>query len=90
MDRWQISSLALLYIIVILLATMVVANRHQARQLFGEYQQLEKNRDALNASWSRLVLEQSTQLNQATVENRAQKVLGMQKPIAESIRIIRE
>ena len=84
------SGLLVLYFAVIVLAIMVVGNRHQARQLFVEFQQLEKTRDQLNADWSRLILEQSTQLNQVHVESHAGKVLGMQKPTAESIRVIHE
>jgi len=76
--------------LVIILAVMVVANRHQARQLFSELQQLQKERDQLNANWSRLMLEQSTQLNQVRVEDQAKNVLGMRKPTAENTQVIRE
>lgn len=90
MDRWQAGSLAALYVLVITLAITVVVNRHHARQLFVDYQQLEKERDKLNASWSRLTLEHSTRLNQVYVERRAKRKLGMEKPSANKIRIVRE
>ena len=90
MGRWQLGGMVTLYVLVEMLAIMVVANRHHARQLFVDYQQLEKERDVLNASWSRLTLERSTRLNQVYVERRAKRDLGMQKPLAEKIRIIRE
>ncbi|MEZ5447768.1 MAG: cell division protein FtsL [Thiolinea sp.] len=90
MDRWQLGSLGFLYVLVLILALTVVANRHHARQLFVDFQQLEKERDQLNATWSRLTLEQSTRLNQIYVESRARRSLGMQKPSVDNIRIVRE
>jgi cell division protein FtsL len=90
MSRWQLIGTVALYVLVVVLAVVVVVNRHHSRQLFVDYQQLEKERDALNASWSRLTLERSTRLNQVYVERRAKRDLGMQKPLAEKIRIIRE
>ncbi|MEZ5536967.1 MAG: cell division protein FtsL [Thiolinea sp.] len=90
MGRWQLGGMVALYVLVVMLAIMVVANRHHARQLFVDYQQLEKERDTLNASWSRLTLERSTRLNQVYVERQARRELDMQKPAAEKIRIIRE
>lgn len=90
LHRWQSLATVLLYMLVIILAVMVVANRHQARQLFSELQQLQKERDQLNANWSRLMLEQSTQLNQVRVEDQAKNILGMRKPTAENTQVIRE
>ncbi|TXH67547.1 MAG: cell division protein FtsL [Thiothrix sp.] len=90
LHRWQSLATVMLYLLVIVLALMVVANRHHARQLFVELQQLQKDRDQLSATWSRLVLEQSTQLNQVYVEKHARDVLGMQKPSPENTRVIHE
>lgn len=90
MSRGSLLSLFLLYVLVIGMALMVVANRHHARQLFAELQKLEKERDELGAEWSRLKLEQSTLLNQVHVETRAKAELKMQKPTADNIRVIRE
>lgn len=88
--RWYWLVLVVSYLAVIVLAVMVAINRHEARQLFAEVQQLERDRDQLNATWSRYVLEQSTQLNQLHVESRALESLHMQKPVAENTRVIRE
>lgn len=90
MDRWQLTGMVTLYVLVIVLAVMVVVNRHHSRQLFVDYQQLEKQRDQLNSNWSRLTLEYSTRLNQVYVERRARRDLAMQKPSVEHVRIIRE
>lgn len=90
MNRGSLLGLLLLYVLVIGMALLVVANRHHARQLFTELQKLEQERDELIAEWSRLKLEQSTLLNQVHVENRAKQDLKMQKPSADNIRVIRE
>ncbi|HRJ51660.1 MAG TPA: cell division protein FtsL [Candidatus Thiothrix moscowensis] len=90
MNRGRLLGLGLLYLLVIGMALMVVANRHEARQLFAELQKLEKENAELSAEWSRLKLEQSTLLNQVLVESRAKQELGMQKPSADNIRVIRE
>ena len=90
MDRWQAGSLTVLYVLVVALAVTMVMNRHDARQLFVDVQKLEKKRDELNATWSRLTLEYSTRLNQIYVERNAKRELGMQKPSADKIRIVRE
>lgn len=90
MTRFKLLGLLLLYLLVMILALMVVSNRHESRKLFAELQKLEKQRDELSANWSRLKLEQSTLLNQVHVETEAQEKLGMQKPLAENIKVIRE
>ncbi|MFZ1387592.1 MAG: cell division protein FtsL [Thiolinea sp.] len=90
LHRWQSLATVILYVLVISLAVVVVANRHQSRQLFSELQQLQKERDQLSANWSRLMLEQSTQLNQVRVEDQAKNVLGMRKPTADNTQVIHE
>jgi len=90
MNRWHIVILAVLYISIIGMAITVAGNRHHARQLFIELQQLEKKQVQLNSNWSELVLEQSTRLNQGHVEQEARGKLDMQKPTAEGIKVIRE
>ncbi len=90
MSRWQALGLLVLYLMVLGLALLVVHNRHHARQLFAEIQELEKERDEKSADWSRLKLEQSARLSQILVESRAKQELGMQKPSADNIKVIRE
>ena len=90
MNRANVLSLLVLYIMVITAALWLVQNRHTSRQLFMELQTLEKERDRLSAEWSRLKLEQSTILNQIRVDNRAKYQLGMQKPTAAQIKVINE
>jgi len=87
---WSTGVMAGLYLLVLVLAVMVVNNRHQSRHLFLELQQVERERDVLNAEWSRLRLEKSALLSDVRVERQAKRVLGMQRPQAGNIRIIRE
>ena len=90
MNRFNMMTLLVLYVLVIGLALLVVANRHEARRLFAEVQKLEQERDSLRADWSRLNLEHSTLLNQVHVETQAKESLGMKKPAANELKVIRE
>ena len=90
MKIWQLPLLILLYISVIALAIKVVLNRHETRTLYGELQQLEKERDKLTARWSRLKLEEGTLFNQVVVERRAKQDLNMRMPKQSEIRVIIE
>jgi cell division protein FtsL len=90
MIRPGLLGLFALYLLVIGMALLVVANRHEARKMFAEIQKLEKERDELSATWSQLKLEQVAVLNQVHVDTRANQVLGMHKPSAENIKVIRE
>jgi cell division protein FtsL len=90
MSRGSLLGLLLLYVLVVGMSLLIVANRHHSRELFAELQRLEKERDELSADWSRLKLEQSTLLNQVHVETRSKEVLKMQKPTADNIKVIHE
>lgn len=90
MSRLTLLGLFALYIVVIVLALLVVKNRHQHRVLFTQIQELEKERDERSADWSRLKLEQSTRLNQIWVEAKAKQDLAMQKPTADNIKVLHE
>lgn len=72
------------------LAISVVDNRFKARSLYTELQQLEKERDELNSTWSRFRLEKSTLLNHAVIERRARERLNMKRPDAVDIKVIKE
>jgi cell division protein FtsL len=82
--------LMVLYLTVIGLALLVVVNRHHSRMLFTDVRKMSQDRDEGSAEWARLRLEQSTRLNQVRVDARAKQELGMRKPSANEIRVIRE
>ncbi len=90
MRFWQLSLVVVLYVSVIATAIKVVMNRYEARNLFSELQQLEKERDRLTAQWSRLKLEEGTLLNQVVVETRARQELNMHVPSQAAIKVIHE
>ncbi|MEE9303965.1 MAG: cell division protein FtsL [Thiotrichaceae bacterium] len=90
MKSWKVLLIAVLYVGVIVTAIKVVMNRHEARNLFSELQQLEKERDSLTAQWSRLKLEEGTRLNQVVVEKRARQEMNMRVPRQSDIKIINE
>ncbi len=90
MKSWKLSLMTVLYVGVIGVAVQVVMNRHEARNLFSQLQQLEKERDSLTAQWSRLKLEEGTRLNQLVVETRARQELNMRVPRQADITIIHE
>lgn len=90
MKSWKFLLTAVLYVSVIFLAVKVVMNRHEARNLFSELQQLEKERDKLTALWSRLKLEEGTLLNQVVVETRARQEMNMRVPRRSDIKVIHE
>lgn len=72
----------LLVLLTALFATalQIVISQHQARTLFVEIQQLEKQRDELNEEWGRLQLEQSTWATDGRVEKFAREELDMRIP----------
>ncbi len=90
MKSWQVSLVAVLYVGLIATAIKVVMNRHEARSLFSELQQLGTERDSLTAQWSRLKLEEGTLLNQVVVETRARQEMNMRVPRQSNITIIHE
>ena len=90
MKYWQLPILIVLIASVVVLSILVVSNRHEARRLFVELQQLEKERDQLTAKWSRLTLEEGSLLNQVRVEQHARQNMRMRPPRQYEIRIITE
>lgn len=90
MKSWKVLLVMVLYASIIIFAIKVVMNRHEARNLFSELQQLEKERDVQTALWSRLKLEEGTLLNQVVVETRARKEMKMRVPRQSDIKVIHE
>lgn len=80
----------MMFISVIWMAITIVENRYKARSLYTELQQLEKERDKLNSTWSRFRLQKSTLLNHARIERQARDNLNMKKPDAVDIKVIKK
>ena len=81
---------SLVWLAVFLAALATVHARHDARKLFGQLQQLEKQRDELDIDWGRLRLEQSAYATHGMIERVARDDLGMSVPAPEDIVIVRK
>jgi len=90
MKHWRLILLLSLYVGVVFAAIEVVALRNYTRTLFVEEQKVQQQRDELTAEWSRLKLQQETDLNEVRVEAQARRKLGMHVPRAVDIRVVRE
>jgi cell division protein FtsL len=88
--KWQLALLLALYLLVIVVAILVVMQRHQSRSLFVQSEKLAKQHNILIAQWSRLKLEQGVVLNEIYVERKAREDLKMSMPEAKNIRMVKE
>lgn len=61
-------------------AIELVLNRHEARKLFVELQDLRDSRHRLEREWGQLLLEQATWATHVRVEELARDSLGMVVP----------
>jgi cell division protein FtsL len=86
---------ARLLIVLILLGAVigsalgVVYTRHESRSQAVRLDDLENERDALIAEWSRLQLEQAFLADAGQVESKAREELGMKSPAEIRILVIR-
>lgn len=76
----KLTGLLALWLLVFATAVANVYYQHQARKLFVEIRELEKNRDHLDEEWGRLQLEQKTWATDERVETMARRELGMTEP----------
>jgi cell division protein FtsL len=58
----------------------VVRAKHEARRLFAELQELEREQDRLQIDWGRLQIEQSTWATHARIESLARERLALEEP----------
>lgn len=86
--EWSMA--AVLLVLLVATALGVIHATHQSRTLFGELEALESRRDAYNAQWSQLQLEQSTWATHARIEGIAENQLDMVQPSMERIVIMRQ
>lgn len=86
----RIFSILILLVTVIVSALGVVYTRHESRGEAVRLGELEGDRDALIAEWSRLQLEQAWLADAGQVEARAREELGMQEPTDTRILVVRQ
>ncbi|HEX7080715.1 MAG TPA: cell division protein FtsL [Gammaproteobacteria bacterium] len=75
---------------VVASGVMLVRAEHDARQLFIELEELNREQDRLQVDWGRLQLEQSTWATHARIETLARERLNLAEPAAEQVVIVTE
>ena len=81
-------TLALLWCAVLGSAAGAIWSKYRARELFVSLERLRSDRDALDAEWGRLQLEQSAWSTYAFVERVANERLHMSIPDPHDIEIL--
>lgn len=77
-----------LAVAVVISAVWVVTTKHQARQLFGELEALNRERDRLQVDWGRLQIEESTWGTHSRVETLSRDRLSLDRPTPEQIVVV--
>lgn len=85
----RLITILILLIAVISSALGVVYARHESRGQAIRLGEMESDRDALIAEWSRLQLEQAWLADAGQVEAKAREELGMQDPTETRILVIK-
>lgn len=83
----QLLITAALLVLVVISALAVIYSTHRSRQLFNEWQQLQRREWALDEDWERLLLEQSTWGAHERVSTIAETRLDMTMPDPAAIRV---
>ncbi|WP_372749500.1 cell division protein FtsL [Litorivivens sp.] len=78
-----------LIMLIVLSALSVVYSSHQSRQLFNEWQLLQKEAYRLDEDWGRLLLEHSTWAAHDRVERLASERLMMTPPVNEALQLVK-
>ena len=85
----RLISILILLVAVIISALGVVYTRHESRDEAVRLGELESDRDAVIAEWSRLQLEQAWLADAGQVESRARDELGMEEPQDAHILVVK-
>ena len=79
---------ALVTLLLMISAVSVIYSSHQSRQLFNEWQMLQKEAYQLDEDWGRLLLEHSTWAAPDRIERLAGERLMMVAPSKESFQVV--
>jgi cell division protein FtsL len=85
---WLVPLLLLLWCAVLGSAAGAIWSKYRARELFVQLERLRSDRDALDAEWGRLQLEQSAWSTYAFVERVASERLHMSIPDPHEVEIL--
>lgn len=80
--------IAILVVCVALSAITVVTLHHHGRQLSIKLHALQRERDALDVEWGRLLLEEATWSEHRRVEGLARERLGMSTPTPDKVLLV--
>lgn len=89
MAKAQLSTLTLL-VAVLMSALSIVYVTNNTRSLNANLQQMQAERDHLHVQWGQLLLEKSTWIMQARIQQIASNKLGMVVPNSKSVVIVNE
>lgn len=81
---------AMLASVVLMVAILVVALRHESRLLFAQLEALRSERDVLNTEWGQLLLEEGTWSEHRRIEQMARTRLDMHIPGKDRIIVLDE
>lgn len=88
LDWTECVAVAVLAASVVGSGLMVVAAKHEARQLFAELEELKRETDRLEIDWGRLQIEQSTFATHPRVETLARDRLELKPPSDAQVVVI--
>ncbi len=80
---------AFVALVLVVSAVSVVYSSHQSRQLFNEWQMLQKEAYQLDEDWGRLLLEHSTWAAPDRIARLAAERLMMVAPAKESFQVVK-
>ncbi|WP_245977822.1 cell division protein FtsL [Kushneria sinocarnis] len=87
--RYGHAIIAVLILAVVLSAVASIASAHLTRVQYSRLQHMESRHDQLQATWSRLLLEESTWSTPSRIENLARDRLSMHVPDVDNTRVMR-
>ena len=86
-NKWYLSAF-LLFTLVCISGVGIVYLEHQKRELFSDYQNLIKERDAIQVEWKKLQIQSSESSSGLRLENIARSKANMKILDADVINII--
>lgn len=75
---------------VIVSGVALIRAEHDARQLFAELEELNREQDRLQIDWGRLQIEQSTLASHSRIESLARERLELDAPDAGQVVVVAE
>ncbi len=80
---------AFVAVLLVVTAVSVIYSSHKSRQLFNEWQLLQKEAYQLDEDWGRLLLEHSTWAAHDRIEQLAAERLMMVAPTKEAFQVVK-